>query len=94
MDVNNAPSGEHGRALAAACFKGNITIVWLHLDHGAHVNAQGGVHSSALQTAAASLRGTVVLRLLLDAGANVTLRGSILGLALIATIGTSKNAAQ
>jgi ankyrin repeat protein len=43
-------------------------VVWILLDKGADVNAQGGVYSNALQ--AASCRGhKEVVRMLLDKGA-------------------------
>lgn len=60
----NAP-GIYGSALQAAAGGGDRQIVWLLLDNGANVNAQGGKYGSALQAARQGVSDEIA-QLLLD----------------------------
>ncbi|KAL2819101.1 purine and uridine phosphorylase [Aspergillus granulosus] len=68
-----ASAGLHN-ALQAASRKGYKEIVWILLDHGADVNAQGGYYNDSLQ--AASYGGhKEIMQTLLDHGAKVNSQG-------------------
>lgn len=88
----NAPGGEYGYPLQAACANGGdcLAEIKLLLDRGADVNARGGRYGNALQ-AACCYRGyretqhtqnKLVVELLIDRGADVNAEGGQLGTAL------------
>jgi len=62
--------GKYGHPLHAASWKGDIPMVKLLLEEGAHVNTQAGVCGYALNAASKAKR-VGVARLLLDKGAEV-----------------------
>ncbi|KAF7349474.1 HET-domain-containing protein [Mycena sanguinolenta] len=76
----NLGGGEYGSALGGASFWNSKEIVQLLLDHGADVNMPGGEHSSVLAAACAHQfiykSPIMVVRILLEKGANVKLYGS------------------
>lgn len=63
-------------ALQAVAAIGNEPMVRLLLDHGADVNAKGGIYSGAIHAAAYKDQETVV-RLLLDYGADINALGPV-----------------
>ncbi|PNP60522.1 hypothetical protein THARTR1_00546 [Trichoderma harzianum] len=85
VDVN-AEGGEFGNALQAACNLGELDMVALLLDYGAHVNAVvGKEYGTALQAACSSMRwkgSEDIVRLLLERGADVNAEGGTFGTAL------------
>ncbi|KAK3351875.1 LOW QUALITY PROTEIN: ankyrin repeat-containing domain protein [Neurospora tetraspora] len=91
----NARRGRRGYVLQPAAAKGSTKTVKLLLDHvllqhGADVNAQGGLYGTALQ-AAAIYRQEEIVELLLKYGADVNAQGGIYGTALQAAATATKS---
>ncbi|KAJ6503534.1 hypothetical protein C8R45DRAFT_894773 [Mycena sanguinolenta] len=80
-DVNMQLEGDYVNALQAASQGGHPEIVWVLLEKGADVNAQGGALGNALQ-AACYAGNTGIVRVLLEKGANVNAQGGSFGNAL------------
>lgn len=102
----NAPGGEYGYPLQAACTQGErigrtttdseiYQAVKLLLDRGADVNAKGGKYGNALQAAcAARTKDYALITLLLDRGADVNAKGGKYGNALQAVCQRSYRSTQ
>lgn len=83
----NAPGGQYGYPLQAACASGGSYLeeIKLLLDKGADVNARGGRFGNALQAACHrrdSWRPAQAIELLIDRGADVNAEGGYFGTAL------------
>ncbi|KAL7948261.1 ankyrin repeat-containing domain protein [Trichoderma barbatum] len=83
VDVN-VEGGKYGNALQAACCINNHNVVVALLDHGANINAvTNGKHGTALQACASNPdESKLLVRLLLERGAEVNVEGGKFGNAL------------
>lgn len=72
FDINARCGGHHGSALGSAVASGDVALLQLLIDHGAHVNQRGGLFGSPLLIAVGA-RSDDCAKLLLQHGADVHL---------------------